>query len=110
MAASNRVTRAKKGLNYAKLNSVGTTGAMDDEQLEEGQLQDSPLRIEASDDEFGREHPFLEQSSAMVSRLRDDDDQSMLDYDDIDLGRLDDAAISVSSGSNIEVINKTGTW
>ena len=48
---------AKKGnINYAKLNQAGREAAMSEaEGLEEGQLMDSPFRVEVEEDEFNTE-------------------------------------------------------
>ena len=53
MAAAGRSLRTRKKPNYALMNTVGLTEDHGgDSELEEGQLQESPLRVEASEDEF----------------------------------------------------------
>ena len=91
MAAAQCKTRGRKALDYAKLNAVGTT--QQELELEDGQLQDSPLHLNPSDDEFPE---FGGNASSIPSRRREDDENTLLDYED-DLPRDDDGTISITS-------------
>ena len=44
-------TRGRKACDYAKLNAFGREARRKDE-LEEGQIQDSPIHVHPSDDEL----------------------------------------------------------
>ena len=95
MAAAGVRTRSKKAMNYARLNAVGTT----EEPLEEGQLADSPLRLNPSDDEFGTE-TIADSVPASLMPSHD----SSLDYeDDIMQSRGDTASIiTVHTSENLD--------
>ena len=93
--ATGRSTRSRKGLNYAKLNAVGTTEL---DELEEGQIEDSPFRLNASDDDFQAES-LLSGPIASIPSHRIEDPGEELDYDDVlQGGRSDHDTISLSSG------------
>ena len=68
--------RNKTKTDYARLNSVGTT----EELLEEGQIQDSPLKLNPSDDEFGQEQSSV--TTGIDSRFVINDGDTSLDYED----------------------------
>ena len=74
-----------------------------DDELEEGQLQDTPLRVMASDeDEFPSESGASEQVSQIPSTLRDDDEMTQLDYEnDLDLSRGDGAESMAAESHHI---------
>ena len=69
-------TRNKTKTDYARLNSAGTT----EELLEEGQIQDSPLKLIPSDDEF--EHEQSSVTTGIDSRFVVNDEDTSLDYED----------------------------
>ena len=94
--ATGRTTRAKK-VNYAKLNAVGTTG-LDNSSLnlsfEEGELADSPLALQPSED-YLFQAEGQSTSSLMDSWFADDvDDTEVLDVVD-DVG--EEEVISLNS-------------
>ena len=78
---SSRTLRlARKGIDYAKLNSQGSKASRKQdspEQLEDGQLvDDSPLRVHASEDEYSAEPSVVE------SRMLQQSPGTDLDYYD----------------------------
>ena len=88
MAARPHRAKGKK-TDYARLNAVGTT----EEPLEEGQIQDSPLSVHASGDEFDFQHGAV--GGAIDERyLTDKWGDVSLDYmDDVQKSQRD--AVSV---------------
>ena len=79
-----RPTRAKKTLNYAKLNSQGKQ-AINDDSFEEGQLVDSPLSLHPSEDDFNTEPRSAETVSIIDSQFDEGATgaDSELDYNNI---------------------------
>ena len=92
-----RKTRPRKPKDYAKLNTVGTTG----EPLEEGQIADSPFRLNPSDDEFQFQQEEQSATSNINSRFEDNQDTD-LDYeDDLLSTRLDvESVITVKTSEH----------
>ena len=92
---------------------MGTTEDIHEEQLEGGQIvDDSPLRVEVSDDNF--QDLGSDNVSLVPSQLREEDEATLLDYnDDLLLGRPDDSALSVSSDSTVQdghITRQFQTW
>ena len=96
MAAA-RPVRRRKGLDYAKLNAVGTT---EPEDLEEGQIQDSPLQLTVSDDEAFMADGAMSAPVSSIPSARGSDMEDLLDYED----DLTDT-ISVSSSRSIQTLH-----
>ena len=73
---AHRSLRAKKRTDYAKLNKVGLHG----DELEDGQIIDSPLRGDESDDETVNSSSKTSIKTHTV--MEDDDTDTLLDYED----------------------------
>ena len=65
--ASGRSLRNRRKLNYARMNEFGLGTVGTDSDMEEGQLADSPLHVEVSEDEFADHTPT--ESSFSVSKF-----------------------------------------
>ena len=92
-----RYLRKTKRTNYAKMNSVG----MDEDQLEDGQIEDSPMRINASDDDLG----MSSNTSTFMAGIGqgpgmdEDDAETLLDYeDDVDEQEVDPEPVEGAVG------------
>ena len=93
-----RTTWPKRGINYAKLNARGREGSeTDSEVLEEGQLQDSPLQVHPSDDEFNNE-PRSTEASSIATGFKDGGMVDGMELDYSDVPEEEDAALVVCTG------------
>ena len=112
--ASGRTTRAsKKGINYAKLNSLGRESSrVEADNLEEGQIADSPLHIHTLGDEFGTEPRSRSSEGASVidSQFGNDDvteDGTELDYEEDGLSEL---TMIQQPGQEEQDVGKDEVW
>ena len=97
-----RSLRNRVKVDYAKINTHGLPDdgnaadmadmvTEDLNSLEDGQLQDSPLQLMVSDEELGRDFDSVEASSLSArfgrqSRHPSEDEETDLDYEDVQEG------------------------